>query len=286
MPIIALLSLSLLWGSTFYLTKMLLPDFHPVSIVFFRCLFGGLALLPFFIWQKRKDEFKRVPLLIFISLISAGVPWTFMSISMGGLDTTVSSVLNATGPIFGILLSSLIFKVKVSRQEVLSVLIGFAGIAIAFLIGSEEAIDFQMSSAMLLLFSVNMYALSAVLAGKYLKGYSVVTISFVAMAVGTVFTSFFMLSIDPSSYKGLFNSTNLMLFFILGVFNSGLGNILFYYLVKNGGAVFALLITYLMPFTTLILGVFLLHEPLGGGTLTALVFVLGGLYLSKRGKRI
>lgn len=286
MPIIALLSLSLLWGSTFYLTKMLLPDFHPVSIVFFRCLFGGLALLPFFIWQKRKGEFSRIGLLIFISLISAGVPWTFMSISMGGLDTTVSSVLNATGPIFGILLSSLFFKVKVSRQEILSVLIGFTGIAIAFLIGSKEAIDFQLCSAMLLLFSVNMYALSAVLAGKYLKDYSVVTISFAAMAVGTVFTSFFMLSIEPMSYQGLFDSRNLLLFGILGIFNSGLGNILFYYLVKKGGAIFALLITYLMPFTTLILGVFLLQEPLGGGTIIALFFVLGGLYLSKRGKRI
>ncbi|MGH2317065.1 DMT family transporter [Planococcus sp. SE5232] len=286
MQILVLLSLSLLWGSTFYLTKMLLPDFHPVSIVFFRCLLGGIALLPFFLWKKKKADFANLPLLISIALISAGIPWTLMSISMGGLDTTVSSVLNATGPIFGILLSSIVFKITVTRQEVISVIIGFTGIAIAFALGSKEANDFQVSSAMLLLFSVNMYALSAVLAGKYLKGSSIFTISFATMVVGTIFSSFFMMSIEPMSYKGLFVLENLWVFIVLGVFNSGLGNVLFYYLVKKGGAVFALLITYLMPFTTLFLGVFLLNEPLGSGTLIALFFVLGGLYLSKRRKKM
>lgn len=284
MQIAALLGLSLLWGSTFYLTKMLLPDFHPVSIVFYRCLFGSLALLPFFIWKKESSDFRNLPTLIFIALISAGIPWILMSKSMEGLDTTVSSVLNATGPIFGIVLSSIVFKVRVSKQEVTSVIIGFTGIIIAFLMGSSEANNFEWNSAMLLLFSVNMYALSAVLAGKYLQDCSVYTISFAAMVVGTIFSSFFMFAIDPKSYQNLFEANNFGLFIFLGIFNSGLGNILFYYLVKNGGAVFALLITYLMPFTTLFLGVFLLSEPLGSGTLLALFFVLGGLYLSKRGK--
>lgn len=284
MPILALLSLSLLWGSTFYLTKMLLPDFHPVSIVFYRCLFGSIAMLPFFLWKKTKNDFKNVPTLLVITLVSAGIPWTLMSFSLKNLDTTMSSVLNATGPIFGILLSSMLLKVKVSRQEVISVLVGFTGIAIAFIMGSSTTNDFQLSSAALLLVGVNMYALSAILAGKYLIDCSVYTLSFVTMVVGSVFSGFFMVAIEPTSYQSLLDTRIIVLFILLGMFNSGFGNVLFYYLVKKGGAIFALLITYLMPFTTILLGVFFLSEPLGLGTILALCFVLAGLYLSKRGK--
>jgi len=71
---------------------------------------------------------------------------------------------------------------------------------------------------------------------------------------------------------------------MLGMFNSGFGNVIFYYLIKNGGPVFALMITYLMPFITLFLGVFLLDEPVGIGILLALAFVLTAVYLSQRRK--
>ncbi|MFD6208121.1 EamA family transporter [Peribacillus sp. NPDC060253] len=60
MLITALFLLSLLWGSTFYFTKLLLLDFLPVSLVFYRCLFGMMALLPFFVMEKiKKKTFKE-----------------------------------------------------------------------------------------------------------------------------------------------------------------------------------------------------------------------------------
>ncbi|TWT03643.1 DMT family transporter [Planomicrobium sp. CPCC 101079] len=284
MPLLALFSLSILWGSTFYLTKMLLPDFHPVSIVFFRCLFGAAALLPFFLWNKKKNDFKNLPALLLITLMSAGVPWTIMSLSIKNLDTTITSVLNATGPIIGMVISSLFLKIKIHKQEIISVFIGFTGIVLAFFAGSSTANEFKFSSAALFLFSVSVYSLSAVFVGKFLKDCSVYTLSFVSMIVGSVFSGFFMLGIEPMSHEALLNVKSFILFILLGMFNSGFGNVIFYYLVKSGGAIFALLIMYLMPFTTILLGVFLLQEPLAPGTLLALFFVLAGLFLSQRRK--
>lgn len=282
MPIIALLVLSLLWGSTFYFTKLLLPDFHPVSIVFFRCLFGGLVLLPFFLRQKEKPLLKRLPRLAFITLLSAGVPWVFMSFSLRNLDTTISAVLNATGPVFGLLITVFLLKVKVNRQEILSVVVGFTGIFIAFVIGSASSEGFRLSSAMLLLFAVSLYAMSAVLTGEYLTGYSVYTLSFVTMVVGTLYSGPIMLMVDPYSFQGMMDLRNVGGFVMLGALNSGVGNLLYYYIVKSSGAIFALSITYLMPITTIFLGFILLNEPLGIGTIIALFFVLLSVYLSKR----
>ncbi|GGA91335.1 DMT family transporter [Ornithinibacillus halotolerans] len=282
MPIIALLVLSLLWGSTFFFTKIVLPDLHPVSIVFFRCLFGGIALLPFFIWKRDQQEFKKIPILLGIALLNAGVPWILMSYSQQGLDTTISAVLNATGPIFGLLFSILILKVKIRWQELLGVIIGFTGIIISFNLGGGPQVGFQYSSAGLLLIAACFYALSSILITKFLTHVSVFTLSFVTMLVGCIFAGIFMLWVQPSSYQGLGDSKNLLALIILGVFNSGIGNVIFFYLVKSGGPVFALLITFLMPITTIFLGVALLDESLGKGTIIALIFVLSSVYVTQR----
>lgn len=282
MPVIALFVLSLLWGSTFYFTKILLPDFHPVAIVFFRCLFGGITLLPLFLWKKTGKDFDKLPPLIMIALLSASIPWVFMSFSQQGLDTTISAVLNATGPIFGLLYSVVIFKVKISKQEFTGVLIGFSGILISFWMAFSPEIGFRLSSASLLLLAVSLYALSAILTSKYLTNVSVFTLSFTSMTVGTIYAGFIMIWVEPFSYQSLQSSENIIALIMLGVFNSGLGNMLYFYLVKSGGPIFALLITYLMPITTILLGVLALNENLGAGTIIALIFVLTSVYFTQR----
>ncbi|MGN7385476.1 DMT family transporter [Sporosarcina sp. SAFN-015] len=284
MPTIALLVLSLLWGSTFYFTKLLLPEFHPISIVFFRCLFGAILLMPLLFIGKGYKELsrKKIYLLAGIPLLSAGVPWIIMSSSLRHLDTTVSAVLNATGPIFGVLLTLFVMKGHVEKQEKVSVAVGFTGIFIAFLFGPSSVGDVQFTSALMLLLAVSLYALSAVLTNRFLHGYSVVTLSFVTMVMGTLFAAPLMLFMEPASYRGLGEFRNVFLFFMLGAINSGVGNLLYYYIVKSRGAIFALSITYLMPITTILLGFFLLHEPVGIGTLIALLLVLYSVFLSKR----
>nr|WP_269135942.1 DMT family transporter [Sporosarcina cyprini] len=279
-----MLVLSVLWGSTFYFTKLLLPVFHPVSIVFYRCLFGAIMLLPIFLFQRNRGSMaiNKLHFLVGITLLSAGVPWIIMSFSLRNLDTTISAVLNATGPIFGVLLVLFLFKGQVRKREITSVAVGFIGIASAFFIGSSSLENFRVASAMLLIAAVSLYALSAVLTGKYLTGYSVVTLSFVTMAVGTIFSAPVMLLVQPTSWEGLKDFRHIFFIIMLGALNSGIGNLLYYYIVKKGGPIFALSITYLMPIMTIFLGFFLLHEPVGFGTVISLIFVLSSVYLSKR----
>ncbi|API93213.1 MULTISPECIES: DMT family transporter [unclassified Virgibacillus] len=285
MPVIALFVLSLLWGSTFYFTKMVLPDFHPVSIVFYRCLLGGLTLLPFFLWKRKKQDFQNVLPLIGITLLSTGIPWVFMSFSQKGLDTTISAVLNATGPIWGVIFSFFILKIPLRKKEIFSVLIGFTGILVAFFLGTSNKINFTFSSAVLLLIAVSLYALSAIFTSKYLRNVTVYTISFVSLLTGSIYSGLFMIFIEPSSYQAFMDIKNVGALMMLGVFNSGIGNLLYFYLVQKAGPIFALLITYLMPITTILLGVLLLNENLVAGTVFALIFVLISVYFSRERRR-
>ena len=282
MPIIALFVLSLLWGSTFFLTKLLLIDFHPVSIVFYRCLFGMLGLLPFFLWKKREGDFDKLPKLIMITLISAGIPWVFMSLSLKGLDTTISGVLNASGPIIGTILSVVILKRVIPKHEIWSVLIGFAGICITILAGMNGNSQFHVGSAALLLFAVCFYSMSAIFSSMYLKHCSVYTLSFITMALGTIYSGVFMLFIEPMSFRNFVDWKPFLLFIAIGMVSSGFGNMLYYYLVKSRGGLFALLVTYLMPIMTILLGVIFLGENVSIGMVVGLFFVLASVYLMNK----
>lgn len=287
MPVIALFLLSLLWGSTFYFTKIVLPDFHPFSIVFYRCLFGAAALFPFFIWKGNKEEFQRLPILLSIALMNAAVPWSLMSYSQQELDTTISAVLNATVPIFGLMFSALILKMNIRWKEFLGILIGFTGIVTAFFLGPASGAGFEVGSASLLITAAIFYSLSSVLITKYLQHVSVFTLSFMTMVIGTVVAGGLMAAVQPQSIHQLAEAENLAALLILGVFNSGIGNVIFFYLVKSGGPIFAMLITFLMPITTIFLGVLFLNESLNIGTMIALILVLVSVYITqnKGGKK-
>ena len=72
---------------------------------------------------------------------------------------------------------------------------------------------------------------------------------------------------------------------ILGVVCTALAMLLMLYLVAHAGASRAAVITYINPAVAALLGVWLLHERLGVGGISAFVLILLGSWLATRGAR-
>lgn len=66
----------------------------------------------------------------------------------------------------------------------------------------------------------------------------------------------------------------------LGVFGSGFDYLFYYYMVKEGSAEFASLVTYIVPITAMIWGYLLLQEKISANMVIGLTVVLVGVYLS------
>jgi len=69
----------------------------------------------------------------------------------------------------------------------------------------------------------------------------------------------------------------------LGIVCTAMAMLLMFYLVSNAGASRASLITYVNPAVATLLGVWLLHEHLGLGGITAFALILLGSWLATRG---
>lgn len=281
----ALVMLSALWGSTFFWTKILLEDFHPISIVFFRCLFGILFLLPFLIKQRAFSRIKLSPSLVCISLLGATVPWTFMTVSVQYLETTLTGIINALTPIFGMLLSILVLKQRAKALDSLSIFLGFFGVAFIFILQNKSVQASEFLGIVILLSATFSYSFTSILSSKYQKQTSPYILAFTTLFTATIICGILMMFIQPDSYVYLFDSSNFTVYLILGMLSSGLGFVVFYYLVAYGGPVYALFITYLMPIVTLLLGYFFLDESVTASMIIGLVFIFISIGLMNYQKR-
>lgn len=265
--------LSTLWGSTFFWTKLLLEDFHPISIVFFRCLFGVLFLLPFLIKQRAFSKINVSPSLIVISLLGATVPWTLMTVSVQYLETTLTGIINALTPIFGMLLSIVVLRKRGKPLEWVSLCLGFFGVALIFIMRGANIQATELTGVAILLSAALSYSATGILSSKYQKQTSTYILAFTTLLAATVVCGVMMPFVQPDSYTYLFDKKNVIIFVILGMLSSGLGYVIFFYIVAYGGPVYALFITYLMPTVSLLLGYFFLNESITAGMVIGLVII-------------
>ena len=138
-PILYLLFLSVLWGSSFLWTKGLLEYFSPTTIVFLRSLFGVLALVPFLLLSKNRLSFKVSPFFLLVVALAGAIPWNFMGFALKGIDSGLSGILNATTPLFAVVFTVLLLKVKPLRNQLASLVVGFFAVFSLFIFSGQAA---------------------------------------------------------------------------------------------------------------------------------------------------
>lgn len=278
--LLLLFTLSLLWGSSFLWTKQLLLYFDAYTLVFLRCAFGWLALFPFWFLVKEKAKFRiTLPFIVTLSL-GAAIPWTIVSIALTSLDTGVVGVLNAATPVIGILLVIWLLKEVPSRQQIVGVILGFIAVSVLLLLsGQAENTQFSLPHAFLMLLATTCYALNSILVKKLFPMITAIQLGLWTLGIAAVLNGIVSFIKQPSAILQLNELSILFPLIILGCLSSGLGYLLFYHLVISASPIFALLTTFIIPFITLILGIWILDEPLHNGIKIGLPLMISSLLI-------
>jgi hypothetical protein len=120
----------MIWGSSFFFTRMATQEFGPWSTAWMRVSVAAITLLPLVFWQHQaqaiKDEWRP---LFGMGLFNSAVPFFCFAFALQSLSTGLSSILNATTPLFGALIAWLWLKDRPTRWRGLGLLLGFAGSA-------------------------------------------------------------------------------------------------------------------------------------------------------------
>ncbi|MGN6559246.1 MAG: DMT family transporter [Candidatus Nitrosocosmicus sp.] len=130
-----LVTLSILWGSSFLAIKMVIDVIPPLFAFGIRFIISGLVLLIAYTFERKKSKFKnQVTTKWKDALILGGL------IILGGqgllvwgaqyLSTGMTALLNSTIPLWVAIITSIVFKQCLSKTIILGLILGFSGLII------------------------------------------------------------------------------------------------------------------------------------------------------------
>ncbi len=126
--LIDLVALGALWGASFLFMRVAAPAFGPVPLIAVRVAIAALVLLPLL----RKDGVGQartaVGPLVLVGAINTAIPFTLLAYAALTLPAGLSSVLNASVPLFGAVIGFLWLQHRPTRQRMLGLGVGFIGV--------------------------------------------------------------------------------------------------------------------------------------------------------------
>jgi len=279
--------LSLIWGGSFFFIKVLVESYGPFTVAFLRCLFGVLALLPILFFLKEKIEWKKVPwkALIAVGFLNSTIPWSLIAYSEQSISSGLASVLNASTPIWTLLMGIIFFQLRSQIFQYIGIFVGFMGILILVDIDWHNLkIDNSLAVGAMLLCTL-CYGLSSQICRRHFQQLSVYQTSFITLGIGTISSVIPSMALERPDLTLIATPSIFLSLLGLGVLGSGIAYILFYILIQKGSAEFATLVTYLVPPFAILWGYLFLDEAIHLSLFVGLAVILLGVYISGKKKR-
>jgi drug/metabolite transporter (DMT)-like permease len=130
---IVFITLGLIWSSSFLWIKIGVQEIGPMALVAYRMLFGALTAILIAMYQKVQwpRDWKTWGIYAILGPTSLAIPIFFISWGEQAIDSAVASILNATVPLFTIVIAHFwLHDDKMTVQKALGLLIGFAGVVV------------------------------------------------------------------------------------------------------------------------------------------------------------
>lgn len=267
--------LSAFWGVSFLMIKWAGHDFPPMWVALLRSVFGGAVLLLALAWRReRLPAWRAWPLLALLALVSNAFPWLMFAVGELTVSSAVASILNATTPLFTLLLSAALGAARIRPVTLFGVLVGLAGVALTVSGGVSGGQASVIGAGVILLASLS-YGVGNVLAKGRVTDLSPLGVA----ASQMIFSALWLL---PPALLGTqptgVSPQGLVGIAVLGVFGSGLAYLVFYGLLARVSSTQTAAVTYLLPIWGLFWGA-LAGEHVSLTSLLGVAVVLGGLLL-------
>jgi len=283
LPYLALAALALIWGVSFLFIKVAVHDMSPAALVLIRSATGvaALALIVRAMGRPLFGEAWRRRLIPFALLgITGGLlPWAAIAWGEERISSGLASILNSTTPLWtAVLVYWVIPSDRPSPLNYVGVLIGLAGVVILVVPDlAAKGVGGNVVGAVAVVLASLSYAVNALYQRRKMRGFSVYEVALGQLAATAVLAIPFAAPVLPSVHVAL---ASLAAVIALGVGGSGIGLLLYFYIMNTLGPVRATGVTLLVPVTAVIWGVILLHEVVTPPIIIGMVVILTGIVLT------
>jgi drug/metabolite transporter (DMT)-like permease len=288
--LLLLWGLGTLWGSSYLFIKVAVAEVPALTLVF-----GRLAVASIVMWILLRVLGLSMPrsrqmwgVYAMLGFFGTAVPYSLISWGEQYISSGLASVLQATTPIFAVLLAHfLTHDERANAVKVLGVAIGFAGVAILMLPDLRQGVRANLLGQLAIVGSSLCYAWTAIYVRSRLRGQPALVSMTGQMTMGAAFMLPASLLVDrpfdlSPSLPALASWMGLV---VLGTL---LAYGIYFTLIERTNATFATMVTYVIPVNALVLGALVLGESLSWTVLGSLALILVGVLLvrSEGGLRV
>jgi drug/metabolite transporter (DMT)-like permease len=285
---LALLLLALIWGAAFFFIKIGVRDMSPATLVLSRAVLGAVTIGAIFA-TRRQTPFPagtRARLLPFLTIAILGslFPWAAIAFGEQSISSALASILNATTPLWTAVFAYWVTPTeRPSGLNYLGVAIGFLGTGILIapdLIG--QPLRATTIGTLAVAAAACSYAVAALVQRRRLRGVSPLQVGFWQLTL----TAPLALALSlPTIGATHLRWPSIAAVLFLGVGGSGIGFLLYYFMMNTLGATRATTVTFLLPLTAVFWGASLLRESITLPILGGMAVILLGVFLTSRPRR-
>lgn len=262
--------------------KIAVPAFGPASMMGGRVGIAAVTLsIAAWLLKKSLPRGAQWRPAVIIGIFYTAIPLFLWGYAAQSLSASLLSIINATAPLFGVLLSVLWLKERVSARGLAGLALGFSGVAV--LVGGEGFRDGETPAL----------ALAAAFAASVL--YGAISNYSQTVKIADPFTN-----VLGSLWVATLALTPLMLLFparatpdvsawasvaTLGILCTAIAYVIYFRLIAQIGAAPTLTVTYLIPLFGVLWGVVFLGERIGVHHVAGAAMILAGIALVARARR-
>lgn len=281
--IVRLVILAAIWGSSFLFMRILAPVLGPVVTADARVLIAGIVLVGLFAFRGPALEWKRHwRQYTIIGVVNTAVPFLLFSYAALHIPASYSAILNATSPLFGMVVTLFWLSERPTLFGVLGAFLGMTGVAMITGLGSIAVTSEVVLSIAACLAAALCYAIAGVYMKRQGSRLNPVAIAGAAQLVaGLTLLPPSIAMPPPGEITGVIIGCTLA----LALLCSAIAYLLYYRLIADCGPTRALTVTFLIPVFGVLWGVLFLSERASAGVLVGCALVIAGAALVLRRPR-
>jgi drug/metabolite transporter (DMT)-like permease len=279
-----LVLLSVLWGGSFFFVGVAVHELPTLTIVLARVTLAALVLLPlvFYLRLALPSTVTGWWPFVVMAILNNIIPFSMITLGQSQIASGLASVLNATTPLWTVLIVHVFTRdEKLTTNRLAGVVCGIAGVAILM---GPEALFGEVAS---------MLGMSAVLVGTVSYGFAglwgrrlreapPLVSAACQLAASAMLLAPVAIIVDRSWALPMPSPHVAAAVVGLAVLSTALAYIVFFHILRVSGATNVMLVTLLIPFSAVLLGVVVLSETLvlrhylGGLTILSALTVFDG----------
>ena len=255
------LLLSAIWGASFLFMRMGASEFGPFPTAGLRVLAAAAFLIPIMVlngeWPALRQHWKRV---LLAGVINSAIPFALFAWAVMHITTGLTSILNATVPLFGALVAWIWLGERIQRLRWVGLMLGFLGVALLAWKapgGAGMKSDDAIWAIGACLCAYICYAIAANFAKRYLVG-----VPALASATGSLIGASLCLIVPTIVYwpEQMPGPRAWSAVIAIAILCTGIAYFLYFRLIANAGPSRAVAVTFLAPAFAVLYGAVFLHE--------------------------